>query len=319
MICYNRIISAYNVIFKLIILVLSMKKLGLATALLLAMTGAQAYQFQVEGQSEQIETENAHNKFTGAVQGTYYLSNVDSKKGPLAEAAFMNQASNVALAYNYGKYSSSVSDVKFNSQTFGAKAEAYVPTSLVPVYASAAYNHTYQDNKNGVNDNNGDRYAVEVGAMIAPNFLIAAGYTRVADKAQATYDAFDILEDGVAKAGFDRATIGDKKDVATARAKYVGAIDGTNMALGFEAGLIYGENTAYTLKSDLYFTPKLSVGASYAETSADMPNDNQTIWSANVNYFVTDDLSVTAKYTSTNALGSNPDTQTVGLNAKYRF
>ena len=32
-----------------------MKKLGLATALLLAMTGAQAYQFEVQGQSEYID------------------------------------------------------------------------------------------------------------------------------------------------------------------------------------------------------------------------------------------------------------------------
>ncbi len=33
-----------------------MKKLGLATALLLAMTGAQAYQFEVQGQSEYVDT-----------------------------------------------------------------------------------------------------------------------------------------------------------------------------------------------------------------------------------------------------------------------
>ncbi len=36
-------------------LVTIMKKLGLATALLLAMTGAQAYQFEVQGQSEYID------------------------------------------------------------------------------------------------------------------------------------------------------------------------------------------------------------------------------------------------------------------------
>lgn len=300
-------------------MVFFMKKLGLATALLLAMTGAQAYQFEVQGQSEQIETENAHNKFTGAVQGTYYFNDVDTKKGPLAEAAFLNHASNVAVAYNFGKYSATNTDTKFTSQSFGAKGEAYIPTSVVPVYASAAYNHTYQDNKNGVTNNNGDRYAVEVGALVAPNFLIAAGYTRLADKAEATYDTFDILEDGVVKSGFDRATIGNKKDVATARAKYVGAIDGTDMAIGFEAGLIYGENTAYTFKSDLYVTPKLSIGAGYSETSAKMPHDNETVWTANVNYFITPAFSVAAKYASTNALGTNPDTQSVGLNAKYRF
>ena len=80
-----------------------MKKLGLATALLLAMTGAQAYQFEVQGQSEYTDTTVNDKDFTGGLQGTYYFKNVDATKGPLAEAAFVNQASNVSLAYNYGE------------------------------------------------------------------------------------------------------------------------------------------------------------------------------------------------------------------------
>lgn len=300
-------------------MVFFMKKLGLATALLLAMTGAQAYQFEVQGQSEHLETDNAENKYTGAVQGTYYFKDVDAKKGPLAEAAFLNQASNVAAAYNFGQYEATNSDKKFDSQSFGAKGEAYIPTSVVPVYASASYNHTYRNNKHDDRHNNGDIYALEVGAVVAPNFLIAAGYTRVADQAQAAYDTFDMLDGGVLKSAFNRATIGDKKDAATARAKYVGAIDGTNMAIGFEASLLRGENTAYTFKSDLYVTPELSVGASYSDSDSNDRNLPRNIWTANVNYFVTPALSVAAEYASTSALGSNPTNQSVGLNAKYRF
>ena len=63
-------------------LVTIMKKLGLATALLLAMTGAQAYQFEVQGQSEFLDTTENNQNFTGAVQGTYYFKNVDATKGP---------------------------------------------------------------------------------------------------------------------------------------------------------------------------------------------------------------------------------------------
>ena len=43
-----------------------MKKLGLATALLLAMTGAQAYQFEVQGQSEYIDNTVNDKDFAGA-------------------------------------------------------------------------------------------------------------------------------------------------------------------------------------------------------------------------------------------------------------
>ncbi|NWK52936.1 porin Omp33-36 [Acinetobacter sp. SwsAc5] len=291
-----------------------MKKLGLATALLLAMTGAQAYQFEVQGQSEYIDNTVNDKNFTGAVQGTYYFKNVDATKGPLAEAAFLNQASNFSLAYNYGEYDEDGFDIV--SHTYGAKAEAYVPTKLVPVYASAAYSHTINDSKNNLkSDDQGDRYALELGAVVAPNFLVAVGYTSVAD--QDSYDAFNILANGVAKAALESDTIDQDQDAITARTKYVGAIDGTNMAVGFEAGLVYGEDTMYNLKTDLYLTPALSVGASYAETSAN--TDVDSAWGANVNYFITPAVAVGASYVNANAVGVARDTQTVGVNAKFRF
>ena len=295
-------------------LVTIMKKLGLATALLLAMTGAQAYQFEVQGQSEYIDNTVNDKNFTGAVQGTYYFKNVDATKGPLAEAAFLNQASNFSLAYNYGEYDEDGLDIV--SHTYGAKAEAYVPTQLVPVYASAAYSHTINDSKiNLASDDQGDRYALELGAVVAPNFLVAVGYTSVAD--QYSLDAFNILANGVAKAALESDTIDQDQDAITARTKYVGAIDGTNMAVGFEAGLVYGEDTMYNLKTDLYLTPALSVGASYVETSANTNVDSA--WGANVNYFITPAVALGASYVNANAVDSARDTQTVGVNAKFRF
>lgn len=292
-----------------------MKKLGLATALLLAMTGAQAYQVEVQGQSEYIDNTANDKNFTGAVQGTYYLKDVDSSKGPLAEAAFLNQASNVSVAYNYGEYDEAGSDIV--SHTYGAKAEAYVPTQVVPVYASASYSHTINDSKNAVEtDDQGDRYALELGAVVVPNFLVAVGYTSVAD--QASLDAFNILSNGVVKAGLESDTIDQDQDAITARTKYVGAIDGTNMSIGFESGLVYGEDTAYNLGTTLFVTPKLSVGASYMESSFAASPDKA--WGANVNYFITPAVAVGASYVNANAeKGSVYDTETVGVNAKFRF
>ena len=297
-----------------------MKKLGLATALLLAMTGAQAYQVEVQGQAEYIDNTANDNDFTGAVQGTYYFKNVDSSKGPLAEAAFLNQASNVSAAYSYGEYKEAGDRDAVHA--FGVKAEAYVPTKVVPVYASASYNHTIADSKTGYSDDSGDRYALEVGVLAAPNFLVAVGYTNVANLY--SLDTFNILNNGVAKAGLETATIGDDQDAITARTKYVGAIDGTNMAIGFETGLVYGEDTAYTLKTDLYLTPKLSAGVSYVASSF---NDSPSkAWGVNVNYFITPAVAVGASYVNANFEADKAqfadyvtDTQTVGVNAKFRF
>ncbi|OTG63319.1 putative porin [Acinetobacter sp. ANC 3903] len=291
-----------------------MKKLGLATALLLAMTGAQAYQVEVQGQSEYIDTTANDKDFTGGLQGTYYLKDVDSSKGPLAEAAFLNQASNVSVAYNYGELGSNGIDVV--AHNYGVKAEAYVPTQVVPVYASASYSHTILDSKNNnATDNQGDRYALELGAFAAPNFLVAVGYTSVAD--QTALDAFNVMANGVAKSVGETATIDQDQDAITARTKYVGAIDGTNMSIGFESGLVYGEDTAYNLGTTLFVTPKLSVGASYMESSFTGSPDKA--WGANVNYFITPAVAVGASYVNANAEQVALDTQTVGVNAKFRF
>lgn len=292
-----------------------MKKLGLASALLLAMTGAQAYQVEVQGQSEYIDNTVNSKNFTGAVQGTYYFKNVDSSKGPLAEAAFLNQASNASLAYNYGEYDvNGIADQ--NTHTIGAKAEVYVPTKYVPVYASASYSNTIIDNKDHKADDHGDRFSVELGAVVAPNFLVALGYTSAPN--QVAYDAFGILANGVAQAAQEQQTIGQDQDAITARTKYVGAIDGTNMAIGFETNALFAEKNAYGLKTDLYINPALSVGASYAQANGAV--NNKEAWGVNANYFITPAVAVGVDYVNVNATNNaKTDTQTVGVNAKFRF
>ncbi len=223
-----------------------MKKLGLATAVLLAMTGAHAYQFEVQGQSEYVDTTANDKNYTGDVAGTFYLKNVDTAKGPLAEAAFLNQASSVSLGYSYQQYDQN-NGLNYRVGTYGVKGEAYVPTPYLPVYASATYNHTDVDGKNAISrDDQGDRYALEVGAMLLPNFLMAVGYTSVAN--QFALDNFGIMGNGIYSAVNQTAAIQNDQDAVTARAKYVGPIDGTNMAIGFEAAGAFGQENQYGLK-----------------------------------------------------------------------
>ncbi len=215
----------------------------------------------------------------------------------------------IALGYNFAN----LDDTK--SQNLGVKAEAYVPTPYAPAYASLSYSATDNDGKYGENDDRGQRWAVEFGSVIAPNFLIAVGYTNVVE--QTSLDTFKILNKGFGKAVGETATIDDKQDAITARTKYVGAIDGTPMSIGFETGIVYGEDTAYELKTDLYLNSKFSTGVSYAKSSfADTPD---SAWGVNVNYFITPAVAVGASYLNANAVGTDEDMQTIGLNAKVRF
>ncbi|MFZ4000106.1 putative porin, partial [Acinetobacter baumannii] len=248
--------------------------------------------------------------------------NVDTAKGPLAEAAFLNQASSVSLGYSYQQYDQN--NVNYHIGTYGVKGEAYVPTPYLPVYASATYNHTDVDGKNNFSkDDNGDRYALEVGAMLLPNFLMTVGYTSVAN--QFALDNFGIIGNGIYSAVNQTAAIQNDQDAVTARAKYVGPIDGTNMAIGFEAAGAFGQENQYGLKTDLYLTPKLSVGATFVgnDGEADIKGNDlgefRQAWGGNVNYFITPALAVGASYMKADVKKSSYDTQTIGLNAKFRF
>ena len=49
----------------------------------------------------------------------------------------------------------------------------------MPAYASLSYSATDNDGKYGLSDDRGQRWAVEFGSVIAPNFLLAVGYTHV--------------------------------------------------------------------------------------------------------------------------------------------
>lgn len=314
-----------------------MKKIGLATAVLLAMTGAHAYQVEVQGQSEYLNAKDFKSTYTGDTQAKYYFKDVDASKGPLAEAAFLNQASNVQVGYHFDRQKDFANKLNHTkTQSYGAKGEAYYATPYVPVYGSLAYSHTDTTDKDGKikNKDRGDRYALEVGALPAENFLVAVGYTNVTNGS--SLDNFKAFNTGVLTARNEALTANDryKTDAVTARAKYVGGIDNTNMAIGFEVDSIFVRGSAsYGLATDLYLTPKLSVGATYADTSA-FNSGADHIWGGNVNYFITPAVSVGATFTKTNAKDyrvTNPsannttadvapqDAQTIGLNARVRF
>lgn len=141
------------------------------------------------------------------------------------------------------------------------------------------------------------------------------GYTNIA--AESVLDTFKIVNSGIFKAAGETATIGEDQDAITARTKYVGAIDGTPMSIGFETGIVYGDATAFELKTDLYLNSQISGGISYAESSYDF--GPKSAWGVNANYFVTPAIALGASYVNANVVGADADVQTVGLNAKLRF
>ncbi|WP_370979298.1 putative porin [Agaribacterium sp. ZY112] len=81
-----------------------MKKLALATATLAAMAGTSAfaadtYRAEVGVGYDQISPDGGDDIGNYNIYGDFYFKEVDTSKGPLAEAAFLDKASNVGLTY----------------------------------------------------------------------------------------------------------------------------------------------------------------------------------------------------------------------------
>jgi len=104
-----------------------MKKLLLATVIsVLSLNAAHAYQVELNGGIGYVGTDipgGTDDTLNAGVSGTYYFNAVQGKTGPLAEAAFIERASNVSAGYGYNH--SDTSDLR--SHDFALGGEVYVP------------------------------------------------------------------------------------------------------------------------------------------------------------------------------------------------
>ncbi|XID74815.1 putative porin [Alkanindiges sp. WGS2144] len=206
-----------------------MKKLTLAAALLasLGMTAAHAYQTEVGADYNYIDYDNGGSGDQFGIDGTYYFNPVTDNNVPLAEAGFMNRASNAKLRASFADNDNTdVSDI-------GIGAEYFVPDT--DFYLSGEVARVDVDRDFG-SDFDYTRYAAEVGYLPAPNFLIAAGL--VGSKVD-----------------------GDNSTDPSIRAKYVTRVGEHDW--NFEAGGVFGDQDRYNLAADYYVDPTFSVGAQY--------------------------------------------------------
>ena len=209
-----------------------MKKLAIASALLSAIamtdTAAHAYQAEIGASAGVFDPDNGGTSGSFGVDGTYYFNPVQTRNAPLAEAAFLDRASNVSAQYQYNEIGDS------EAHRYGVGAEYFVPNS--DFYLSGNVNgHDLQDNDDVENDLT--TYAAEVGYLPAPGLLIAAGVK-----------------------GWDNDN--DDGVDPTLRAKYVTTLS-NGKDINLEAGAAFGDLDEYNLAADYFIDKTLSVGADY--------------------------------------------------------
>ena len=233
-----------------------MKKLAIASALLstLAITGtANAYQAEVGASAGVIDPDHGSTSGSYGVDGTFYFKPVQTRNAPLAEAAYLDRASNVKAQYQYDD----VGNDKVHN--YGVGVEYFVPNS--DFYVSGSVGRQDLKLKNA-RDFDTTLYSAEVGYMPAPGFLVAVG----------------------AK-GYDN----DHKDGVdpTIRAKYVPTLS-NGKDINLEAGGAFGDLDEYNLAADYFIDKTFSVGADYYHNDL---TDNKE-WGINARKFFTEQVSL---------------------------
>ncbi|WP_371971121.1 putative porin [Acinetobacter sp. AL9] len=261
-----------------------MKKLAIASALLsaLAITGtANAYQAEIGASAAYVDPDNGSSGNAFGVDGTYYFNPVQTRNAPLAEAAYLDRASNI------GAYATFADRDNIDSNTYGASVEVFVPNSDFYVGAGVAQ-HEFEEKIGAVKFKDDlTTYHAEVGYLPAPGLLIAAGLKG--------YD--DDHDDGVDP---------------TLRAKYVTTLS-NGKDINLEAGAAFGDLDEYNLAADYYIDKTLSIGVDYYDN--DLRDSNE--FGINARKFFTPQVSLEGRVGFGEA--GNADYNSFGIAAKYRF
>ena len=290
------------------------KQIALSAALLATLGTTHAYQAEINAGYENTDFEENIEGFKidtdgdlFFINGKYYLNAVNIANKPLAEAAFLSKASNISLGYvkAQNEFSESGFSVEEDFDILGINGEFYIPDSKF--YVSGSLNqldYTLTENVVGFSSEESEDstgYALEVGYLPIDGLLLAVGV------AKESIDPIFASKVGFATTlGYGTAVEDDT--AVSLRGKYVTQI--SNYYTNFEGVTYFGEETAYRLGADLYLDPTLSLGVSFADSTAD---ESDTLFGVRAQKFFTPAIAAGVNYTTTDGADS------FGINGTFRF
>ncbi len=266
-----------------------MKKQLLATAVLAALSLNVAHAYQAElnagaGYANVNSTPDDATAFSLGASITGYLEPVRTQNGPVAEAGFINHASNATLNYNYTQaQQSGFDDSKIN--TVGIDAEYYVPQSILYLSVNGAHS------EENTTSTDVTTYGAEIGVLPIPNLLVALGVAVVDTDVHTDTDP-------------------------TIRAKWLTQLASGN-SVNLEGHARFGENSdAWGVKGDFYLDRTFSIGLGYDSQTVKGADDPYTV-NLNARKFITPVFGVGASVYTGKTFGE--DTYGVGINGTWRF
>jgi hypothetical protein len=210
------------------------------------------------------------------VYGTWYMETVDTSKGPLGEAAFLDHASWITLGYEDGEIDfSNFDDIDGDSYNFDMRYVAEGPGWKLSGWL---VDLGYERREPG--DSEIDFYSIGIGKYIFPNTTLVAEYEQInlnnggdTDAYGASLDHFFAFNNGGLKVGLNggKVVVSGEDDVE----EY--GIDGTwylGNHWGFSAGYAKTEQNSYEIDAwnvgvEWFITENWAVDLQYYEADPD--------------------------------------------------
>jgi hypothetical protein len=289
--------------------------------LALSVTAQADYQWELGGDYTygQINADVKNNSFVGdqsedidenigRLFGTWYMENVDTSKGPLNEAAFLDHASHITLFAQDGEVDLSSLDRNLedqDGQSYGIDSR-YVAEGPGWKLSGWLMDLAYEYQEPG--DRNVDIYHVGIGKYLTPNTTLVAHYNSANVSNGSDTDGYD-----VDLAHFFAFSHGGLKVAANAGKVVVSNADDIDM---------------YELGGTWYLNNNLGFGAAYQNTSQNGFEVNG--WAVNANWFISEAFAVDLAYGQDSYDDINFDAAVGGgklelerdvarLGAKFRF
>lgn len=251
------------------------KKTAIVAGISLALSAtAQAdYQWQVDAAASRTNIDVGFDDGDAdnfGIAGSYFLESVDTSKGPLSEAAFVDQASSVSLSYIYTDLDDIIEDV--DGDEYGLEGR-YV-TDNAGWIIEGSYSRQTPDFSDI------DTYSVGFGKYLTDNTTLTVSYVKTdideggdTDGYVASVEHLWTLSSGAIKlegnAGFVNVDDGDDIDVYNVAATYY---INNNLGLGASYGKFDGggaETDEWSLFAEWFINEQFAVSAAYAESELD--------------------------------------------------
>lgn len=267
--------------------------------LCIAATPVAAYQYEATLNYAKTDTEYSTNVSPNSetdrllIGGTYYTTPLDSKRGPLALAAFLGRNSNIHASYSKGDFETSNTEVDVSAFNLGGNLVNKETGWFTHANATKVSIDT-----NPSTDT--DSYHVSVGKYFAPTSTVEVGLSHTNND---NGDDTSIIS----LSNFHAQALNDKAwfDAGVR----VGYVDTDNSGDG------------YVLELGSTYYPNKRLGVGLRGSYSDVGNKDSLAYGVSAEYFPAKALSVSAAYTITDsdAQGFNIDTDTFQIGIKQRF